>query len=310
MSISVKKLRLIAWINVCTQISGSFIGLTSVAFANTEKQDVDTQSVSTFTKKYTVGVGESLESILKKFNISLDLFYVLNPSYRLSNKKLGVGDQINIPVNPLPKEIKTPQNIEHKESKLEENVAQVIATAGKAVSQDNTNSNKASNELQNAATSMLTNAASNSLQQWLGQYGHARVQLGVDKDFSLKNSQYDFLAPLVDRENSLFFLQNSLNRTDDRTQVNVGLGLRYFAKDYMLGGNTFWDYDISRGHSRAGVGLEYWRNYLKLSANNYLRLSDWQESKDLKDYDERAANGWDLRAEAYLPSYPQLGGKL
>lgn len=30
----------------------------------------------------------------------------------------------------------------------------------------------------------------------------------------------------------------------------------------------------------------------------------------MKDYDERPANGYDVRAEAYLPGYPQLGGKL
>ncbi|MGL4455762.1 MAG: inverse autotransporter beta domain-containing protein, partial [Plesiomonas sp.] len=64
------------------------------------------------------------------------------------------------------------------------------------------------------------------------------------------------------------------------------------------------------GHTRMGVGAEYWRDYVKLSANGYLRLSGWKASDELVDYDERAANGFDLRAEAYLPSHPQLGGKL
>ena len=310
MNDSINRWKLIAWVNIFAQISGSFLGLSSLALANTSQKETGELNANVFTQKYTIGVGENLESILVKFNITSDLFYVLNPSYRLSNQKLTVGDQVNLPVNPLPREIKAAPKIKKQTSKVEESVAKAVAFTGGVLSQDNVDSKSVSDQLQNTATSMLTNAASNSLQQWLGQYGHARVQLGVDKDFSLKNSQYDFLAPLVDRENSLLFLQNSLHRTDDRTQVNVGLGLRYFANEYMLGGNAFWDYDISRGHSRAGVGLEYWRNYLKLSANNYFRLSNWQESKDLKDYDERAANGWDLRAEAYLPFYPQLGGKL
>ncbi|MGL6297172.1 MAG: inverse autotransporter beta domain-containing protein, partial [Plesiomonas sp.] len=38
--------------------------------------------------------------------------------------------------------------------------------------------------------------------------------------------------------------------------------------------------------------------------------SGWKASEELVDYDERAADGLDLRAEAYLPSHPQLGGKL
>ncbi|KHP18509.1 hypothetical protein QS38_24000, partial [Salmonella enterica subsp. enterica serovar Dublin] len=30
----------------------------------------------------------------------------------------------------------------------------------------------------------------------------------------------------------------------------------------------------------------------------------------MEDYEERPASGWDLRAEGYLPSYPQLGAKM
>ncbi|MEX5410977.1 inverse autotransporter beta domain-containing protein [Atlantibacter hermannii] len=59
-----------------------------------------------------------------------------------------------------------------------------------------------------------------------------------------------------------------------------------------------------------GLGLEYGRDYLKLSANNYQRLTGWKDSKDFDDYQERVANGWDVRAEGWLPAYPQLGMKL
>lgn len=41
----------------------------------------------------------------------------------------------------------------------------------------------------------------------------------------------------------------------------------------MLGGNLFGDYDLSRDHARLGAGGEYWRDFLKLSANGYLRLT-------------------------------------
>ncbi|MFO6427880.1 inverse autotransporter beta domain-containing protein [Escherichia coli] len=33
-------------------------------------------------------------------------------------------------------------------------------------------------------------------------------------------------------------------------------------------------------------------------------------SPTVTDYDERPADGWDIRAEGWLPAYPQLGGKL
>ncbi|MDA6076758.1 inverse autotransporter beta domain-containing protein [Edwardsiella anguillarum] len=78
----------------------------------------------------------------------------------------------------------------------------------------------------------------------------------------------------------------------------------------MVGYNTFIDQDISGNNSRLGVGIEYWRDYLKTSLNTYFRLSGWHQSYDQSDYYERPANGFDLRVNAYLPSYPALGTKL
>lgn len=77
-----------------------------------------------------------------------------------------------------------------------------------------------------------------------------------------------------------------------------------------MGGNIFYDYDFTRGHRRLGLGTEAWTDYLKLSGNYYHPLSDWKDSKDFDFYLERPARGWDVRAEAWLPSYPQLGGKV
>ncbi|EDW0947142.1 hypothetical protein NB03_005194, partial [Salmonella enterica subsp. enterica serovar Oranienburg] len=83
-----------------------------------------------------------------------------------------------------------------------------------------------------------------------------------------------------------------------------------FHGDYMTGLNTFLDYDLSRDHARMGIGAEFWRDYLKMDANLYHRLTNWKNSPDLDDYEERPADGWDLRMEGWLPSYPQLGAKL
>ncbi|EPR3746023.1 inverse autotransporter beta domain-containing protein, partial [Escherichia coli] len=39
--------------------------------------------------------------------------------------------------------------------------------------------------------------------------------------------------------------------------------------------------------------------------------SNWRSAPELdNDYEARPANGWDLRAEGWLPAWPQLGGKL
>ncbi|MCZ0151494.1 inverse autotransporter beta domain-containing protein, partial [Escherichia coli] len=39
-------------------------------------------------------------------------------------------------------------------------------------------------------------------------------------------------------------------------------------------------------------------------------LSDWKNSRDIDDYLERPANGWDFSAEGWLPAYPQLGASI
>ncbi|HAN7547534.1 TPA: intimin-like inverse autotransporter protein SinH, partial [Escherichia coli] len=68
--------------------------------------------------------------------------------------------------------------------------------------------------------------------------------------------------------------------------------------------------DFTRGHRRLGLGAEAWTDYLKFSGNYYHPLSDWKDSEDFDFYEERPARGWDIRAEAWLPAYPQLGGKI
>lgn len=159
------------------------------------------------------------------------------------------------------------------------------------------------------ARGMVTGAATGQLQQWLRRFCTARVQLGADKHFSLKNSQFDLLAPLYDQGDNLLFSQGSLHRTDERTQLNLGAGLRHFAPRYMLGANFFTDYGLSRDYARIGLGVEYWRDFLKLSANGYQRLTGWRDAPELTDYEARPANGWDIRAQAWLPALPQLGGR-
>ncbi|HAY1556532.1 TPA: inverse autotransporter beta domain-containing protein, partial [Escherichia coli] len=135
--------------------------------------------------------------------------------------------------------------------------------------------------------------------------------LNVDDSFSLKDSSFDFLYPWLDTQDYVLFSQTSLHRTDDRNQTNIGLGIRHFTPDNaMLGANVFYDYDLSRSHSRAGFGVEYWRDYFRLGVNTYFGLSDWKNSRDIDDYLERPANGWDFSAEGWLPAYPQLGASI
>ncbi|EJB3686812.1 Ig-like domain-containing protein, partial [Escherichia coli] len=189
---------------------------------------------------------------------------------------------------------------------LEQQIASTSQQIGSLLAED-MNSEQAANMARGWASSQ----ASGVMTDWLSRFGTARITLGVDEDFSLKNSQFDFLHPWYETPDNLFFSQHTLHRTDERTQINNGLGWRHFTPTWMSGINFFFDHDLSRYHSRAGIGAEYWRDYLKLSSNGYLRLTNWRSAPELdNDYEARPANGWDVRAEGWLPAWPHIGGKL
>ncbi|EHJ5206634.1 inverse autotransporter beta domain-containing protein [Escherichia coli] len=181
-------------------------------------------------------------------------------------------------------------------------VASFAASAGQSLANNNASS---------FAVNTLSTQGTKEVVDWLQQYGNARIKLNVDDSFSLKDSSFDFLYPWLDTQDYVLFSQTSLHRTDDRNQTNIGLGIRHFTPDNaMLGANVFYDYDLSRSHSRAGFGVEYWRDYFRLGVNTYFGLSDWKNSRDIDDYLERPANGWDFSAEGWLPAYPQLGASI
>ncbi|WP_294104672.1 inverse autotransporter beta domain-containing protein [Providencia sp.] len=155
------------------------------------------------------------------------------------------------------------------------------------------------------------NAATDEITHWLSKAGNAKLSINLDKKLSIKNSQLDWLVPWYDKPDLLLFTQHSIHRTDGRVQMNNGIGLRRFNQDSMMGLNAFFDHDLSHYHSRLGFGAEYAQDYLKISANSYLGLSSWRSASELEyDYNARPANGWDLQAEGWLPSYPNLGANL
>ncbi|WNI84131.1 Ig-like domain-containing protein [Citrobacter portucalensis] len=160
-----------------------------------------------------------------------------------------------------------------------------------------------------AAAGIATGIASQRMEAWLNQYGHARVNLSFPGGGDL-----DLLVPVLDTPDLLLFTQGGIRRDtgDKRTTTNLGLGLRGFTDSWMLGVNSFYDYDMTGENSRYGIGTEAWTDYLKLSANLYQRITDWHQSDivDMEDYDERPANGYDVRLAGWLPAYPTLGMNL
>ncbi|EFE3691652.1 inverse autotransporter adhesin YeeJ [Escherichia coli] len=258
------------------------------------------------TVPYTLGALESAQSVAERFGISVAELRKLNQfrTFARGFDNVRQGDELDVPAQVSEKKLTPPPG--NSSDNLEQQIASTSQQIGSLLAED-MNSEQAANMARGWASSQ----ASGAMTDWLSRFGTARITLGVDEDFSLKNSQFDFLHPWYETPDNLFFSQHTLHRTDERTQINNGLGWRHFTPTWMSGINFFFDHDLSRYHSRAGIGAEYWRDYLKLSSNGYLRLTNWRSAPELdNDYEARPANGWDVRAEGWLPAWPHLGGKL
>lgn len=258
------------------------------------------------TVPYTLGALESAQSVAERFGISVAELRKLNQfrTFARGFDNVRQGDELDVPAQVSEKKLTPPPG--NSSDNLEQQIASTSQQIGSLLAED-MNSDQAANMARGWASSQATGA----MTDWLSRFGTARITLGVDEDFSLKNSQFDFLHPWYETPDNLFFSQHTLHRTDERTQINNGLGWRHFTPTWMSGINFFFDHDLSRYHSRAGIGAEYWRDYLKLSSNGYLRLTNWRSAPELdNDYEARPANGWDVRAEGWLPAWPHLGGKL
>ncbi|CRY72766.1 YrIlm family inverse autotransporter adhesin [Yersinia pseudotuberculosis] len=296
-------IRRVAWGTLLLQL---FIPLSvsfSPAIAAMKASKADTMVSYSSTEPYVLGSGETVAMVAKKYGITVDELKKIN-IYRTFSRPftaLTTGDEIDIPRKASPFSVDN-----NKDNRLSvENTLAGHAVAG-ATALSNGDVAKSGERMVRSAAS---NEFNNSAQQWLSQFGTARVQLNINDDFHLDGSAADVLIPLYDNEKSILFTQLGARNKDSRNTVNMGAGVRTFQGNWMYGANTFFDNDLTGKNRRIGVGAEAWTDYLKLSANNYFGITDWHQSRDFIDYNERPANGYDLRAEAYLPSYPQLGGK-
>ncbi|WP_130100428.1 inverse autotransporter beta domain-containing protein [Siccibacter turicensis] len=264
------------------------------------------------TKPYTLKPGETVAQVAKQYGLTIAQLKKLNQFRVFAHGfyHLKAGDELEVPVTTGPLDGKKI----FWDGKTADSQAPGSQASQLAAYASQVGPFLASHPNSHAVKGMLkdnvVNKANEKAQKWISHFGTGQIQLGVDDDYSLKNSSLSLLHPWYDTPENMVFSQTSLHRSNDRTQMNVGAGYRHFRKNDMLGANIFMDYDLSRNHARAGFGGEYKRDFMNLSANAYIHLSGWKESSDITDYDERPANGWDVRATGYLPNYPQLGAKV
>ncbi|QCT19907.1 hypothetical protein FEM41_09720 [Jejubacter calystegiae] len=166
----------------------------------------------------------------------------------------------------------------------------------------------AGNALRDAASSSVDAALTQEVEDWLNRTGgKARVtaSAGLGKNAS-RDFGMDYLWPIAVWQDDILFTQMSAHRWNERNILNAGIGWRHtFNSHLIVGSNLFFDQDITRHHSRMGLGGEVWSDRIRGSVNYYLPVSDWRHSKDSTFNDspvryelyERAARGWDMNVE-------------
>ena len=123
--------------------------------------------------------------------------------------------------------------------------------------------------------------------------GDSTVDIGVLKAYG-------------DNPNSFLFNQINLNRYDDRTTVNLGLGYRRLNADetWMTGVNAFYDHEFPDDHKRNGVGFEVVSSVLESRVNIYNGTTGYK--KDKSGTDSKALDGRDMGFKVALPYLPGM----
>ncbi|MFY4766546.1 inverse autotransporter beta domain-containing protein [Campylobacter sp. GB48] len=246
------------------------------------------------------------KKIIKKPFESIYLKHPTNANYY--NENLKTQEALN--------DSKKDDNLSKEDQEFSNKVMKVIQTAGAIY--DSEDSKSKEEIVKNMASSYLNASANELAKEFIDS-----LNTSINTDFSFNyNERSGFsgnakaLLPIVSEDNPKisYFLQSGIGEfANDRTIGHFGGGIRYYPNatalnnsgNIMLGLNSVYDHDFSRGHKRMSLGAEAMVDTLAFNANVYQRLSNWIDSYDFdKDYvQERPANGWDAKIKYAFPSF-------
>ena len=100
--------------------------------------------------------------------------------------------------------------------------------------------------------------------------------------------------------------QAAFSYEEGRQDYTAGLGYRYMpdSHKYVVGANTFFDFQRPYNHIRGSVGLDFQTNLIEASTNFYKAFSDWKSTRP--GYEERALDGYDVEVSGRMPFLPAL----
>ena len=166
-----------------------------------------------------------------------------------------------------------------------------------------------SEQIKSSLMSRMTSSASSFVSTGIGALLSPTFDT-VEVSTTLKegNSSVDIgvLKAYGDNRNSFLFNQFNLNRFDNRTTVNVGLGYRRLNQDetWMGGVNAFYDHEFPNDHKRNGVGFELISSVFETRVNSYNGTTGY--IKDKSGTDSKALDGRDMGFKVALPYLPGM----
>ena len=166
-----------------------------------------------------------------------------------------------------------------------------------------------SEQIKSSLMSRMTSATNSFISSGIGAMLSPTFDT-VDVSTNLKegDSTVDIgvLKAYGDNPNSFLFNQINLNRYDDRTTLNLGLGYRRLNDDetWMTGVNAFYDHEFPDDHKRNGVGFEVVSSVLESRVNIYNGTTGYK--KDKSGTDSKALDGRDMGFKLALPYLPGM----
>ena len=267
---------------------------------------------------YQLKPDETLASVAGTFNRSTRELTALNSQVMLASKvaTLKAGDFILVPgpVGSVDNDKLSSAQLKEQD-KLISAVGQEVLGAAQIFGADQNKGSDPTGMLAQRAVGGVTGGASREIEKFLGANGTAKVGIQASVNGGKVGYSLDYLQPLYERDIDIVFAQIGARTFGERNLANVGLGYRRQVDEHwVLGVNGFLDQDLSRDHTRAGIGGEAWTDQARFSANYYAPLSAWKNSNDHRlnsDPDtrilqERAAKGWDANVETAIPGIQQL----
>jgi len=157
--------------------------------------------------------------------------------------------------------------------------------------------------------SRMTSSANSFLSEGIGRLLSPNFDT-VEVNTNLKegDSSVDIgvLMTYGDNRNSFLFNQFNLNRYDNRTTSNIGLGYRRLNTDetWLTGINAFYDLESPDNHKRNGVGFELISSVLESRVNIYNGITGYVVDKS--GTPSKVLDGRDMGFKVVLPYLPGI----